>query len=121
VQIRVATPTDARAVAEIHVSAWRAAYRGIMPNALLDDLSVEKREGGWRSAIDHGEPQVLVAAEHSQMIGWVASANAATRINRPAPAKSGQFTCIPSIGRGVSDVPCGLRPARHYWIAALLA
>jgi ribosomal protein S18 acetylase RimI-like enzyme len=41
--IREATPADARSVAEIHVRAWRAAYRGQLPDDYLDGLSVEDR------------------------------------------------------------------------------
>ena len=87
VQIRTAAPTDARAVAEIHVAAWRAAYRGIMPNALLDDLSVEKREVSWRSAIERGEPQVLVAAEPSQIIDLSVDGTATAKPLSAAPAE----------------------------------
>jgi GNAT superfamily N-acetyltransferase len=43
VSIRAATVGDARAIAEIHVAGWRAAYRGQMPDALLDSLSVDER------------------------------------------------------------------------------
>jgi ribosomal protein S18 acetylase RimI-like enzyme len=46
--IRAATVDDARAIAEIHVAGWRAAYRGQMPDALLDSLSVDARTGKWR-------------------------------------------------------------------------
>jgi GNAT superfamily N-acetyltransferase len=38
-------------VAEIHVAGWQAAYRGQMPDALLDGLSVEKRTEHWRQRI----------------------------------------------------------------------
>lgn len=52
VTIRAATVDDARAIAEIHVAGWRYAYRGQMPDALLDALSVDKREGEWRGWIE---------------------------------------------------------------------
>jgi GNAT superfamily N-acetyltransferase len=42
-RIREAGPSDARPIAEIHVRAWRAAYRGQMPDEYLDALSVEDR------------------------------------------------------------------------------
>src|SRR6185503_6902264 len=38
--LREARAADARAIAEIHVAAWRAAYRGMMPDAYLASLSV---------------------------------------------------------------------------------
>lgn len=42
--------TDARAVAEVHVGAWRDAYRGQMSDATLDGLDVDAREDLWRRA-----------------------------------------------------------------------
>jgi len=51
VTIRAAVVDDARAIAQIHVDGWRAAYRGQMPDALLDGLSVDKRTEGWRKDI----------------------------------------------------------------------
>ena len=44
--IRLATLADARAIAELHVASWRAAYVGILPPAYLEGLSVEEREAG---------------------------------------------------------------------------
>jgi GNAT superfamily N-acetyltransferase len=49
--VRAATVLDARRIAEIHVAGWRAAYRGLMPDAVLDGLSVDEREGMWRRNI----------------------------------------------------------------------
>ena len=40
---RRAVETDAQAIAVVGVNAWRAAYRGIMPDALLDNLNIAER------------------------------------------------------------------------------
>jgi GNAT superfamily N-acetyltransferase len=48
VEVRRATIHDARGIAEAHVAAWQVAYRGILPDAVLDGLSVEGREATWR-------------------------------------------------------------------------
>jgi len=39
--IRTARFQDARQIAEVHVDSWRAAYREIVPDSLLEGLSVE--------------------------------------------------------------------------------
>lgn len=52
--VREANPGDARAIAEVHVRAWRAAYRGILAPQLLDDLSVSLREDTWTQALAPG-------------------------------------------------------------------
>jgi L-amino acid N-acyltransferase YncA len=49
--IRDAAPTDAPAIARIHVDSWRATYRGLMPDDLLDGLSYERRERQWVQTI----------------------------------------------------------------------
>jgi len=49
--IRAAVVDDARAIAQIHVDGWRAAYRGQMPDALLDGLSVDQRTEDRRRGI----------------------------------------------------------------------
>lgn len=41
--IREATALDAQALASVHVASWRAAYRGIIEDAYLDALSVDRR------------------------------------------------------------------------------
>jgi GNAT superfamily N-acetyltransferase len=40
---RPATPTDALAVARVHVRSWQEGYRGLLPDANLDALRPEER------------------------------------------------------------------------------
>jgi GNAT superfamily N-acetyltransferase len=49
--VRRATVDDAHAMADVHVRSWRAAYRGIVPQSILDALSVDRREAFWRDAV----------------------------------------------------------------------
>lgn len=68
VVIRAATLQDAAALAEIHVSAWRAAYRGHMPDAVLDGLSVEKRTSDWQQWLSEpGQGTTLVAEDGAEL------------------------------------------------------
>jgi ribosomal protein S18 acetylase RimI-like enzyme len=71
-QVRHASLKDAKGVAEIHVAAWQAAFKGVLPDEQLAALSVEKRQVFWREAIDLGEPQLLVATDADVIVGWVA-------------------------------------------------
>ncbi len=41
--IREAVLADAEGIARIHVEMWQHAYRGLMPDELLDGLTVEQR------------------------------------------------------------------------------
>jgi hypothetical protein len=44
--VRPATPDDADAIASVHVRSWQAAYRGIVPDAMLDALSIQRGPAG---------------------------------------------------------------------------
>ena len=69
-------PDDARAIAELHVRTWQVAYRGLMPDDVLDGLSVAQREQFWREATAAGRApvQVFVAAAGARVLGFCAVA-----------------------------------------------
>jgi L-amino acid N-acyltransferase YncA len=71
--IRAATADDARAIAEIHVAGWRWAYRGLVPDGLLDSLSVERREEMWRAGLARALPgwALFVAEREGEVLGFV--------------------------------------------------
>ena len=69
-QIRPATIADARRIAEIHVAAWRIAYRGQMPDAFLEKLDVEKRAAFWQTQLSSQSYGVSVAETDQQIIGF---------------------------------------------------
>jgi ribosomal protein S18 acetylase RimI-like enzyme len=49
--VRPAVPTDARAIAAVHVATWRDAYAGLLPDDLLDGLDVDERAETWRGRL----------------------------------------------------------------------
>jgi ribosomal protein S18 acetylase RimI-like enzyme len=52
--IRMAQVLDAEAIAHIRVAAWRAAYRGLMPDSYLNHADLEDREAEYlRSRLQH--------------------------------------------------------------------
>jgi GNAT superfamily N-acetyltransferase len=71
VKVRPARLEDARRVGEIHVETWRATYVGVMPQEVLDGLSVDDRERLWREWIPHGETEVFVAELDDEVVGFV--------------------------------------------------
>jgi len=61
----------------VHVRAWRVAYRGLLPDDLLDRLSVEDREESWRGILEDAgdESFTLVAIDgERQLVGFCAVA-----------------------------------------------
>ena len=50
-RVRPVVAADAERLGAVHVRAWQAAYRGLMPDAYLDALSVAERAQQWRTAL----------------------------------------------------------------------
>jgi ribosomal protein S18 acetylase RimI-like enzyme len=71
-RVRPALPDDAARIGEINVVAWRATYTGIVPQAILDGMTVEARTGWWRKRIeDPGERRVEVVEIDGTVEGYV--------------------------------------------------
>jgi GNAT superfamily N-acetyltransferase len=78
--IRTARLEDARQIAEVHVDSWRAAYRGIVPDSLLEGLSVEAWAERWQERLSRaGETTNLVLALGQSLIGLAAAGPARDR------------------------------------------
>jgi ribosomal protein S18 acetylase RimI-like enzyme len=75
-RIRAALPADAHAIARVHVQAWLETYRGLVPDAMLDALSVDRNAGMWEAALGHeqlGHEQhgvVQVAETEAGIVGF---------------------------------------------------
>ena len=80
--VRPARVDDASGVARVHVDGWRAAYRGLLPDSVLDGLSVEDRSDRWTrwiaasdeesqsaAAVAQGH-RMLVAEKDGGVVGW---------------------------------------------------
>src|SRR5438445_11537738 len=52
-RIRPATLDDAEAIAAVHVHGWKWGYRGLLPDAYLAAMSVDRRIEQWRSWLLH--------------------------------------------------------------------
>jgi ribosomal protein S18 acetylase RimI-like enzyme len=70
--VRRATVDDAAGIAVAHVASWKAAYRGLLPDQLLDNLSVT--HGQERMSNDLATPaprsDVFVATRHHAVAGF---------------------------------------------------
>lgn len=70
-RIRRAEPSDAREIAEVHIAAWRWAYRGLLPEATLAQLSVEDIEARWQKRLLGSRREVLVRTQDEKVVGFV--------------------------------------------------
>lgn len=68
--IRLATPADARAIAQVHVASWLSTYRGIVPDENLRKLNVDSRTLKWQEILAHPKPGTwdLVAVDDAGAI-----------------------------------------------------
>ena len=67
--VRRARLADVGSIAKIHVQTWREAYRGIIPQAYLDQLSVVSHERQWRRSLS-GDGWAFVAEWEHRIVGF---------------------------------------------------
>jgi GNAT superfamily N-acetyltransferase len=89
IDVRPANVNDAPAIARVHVESWQATYPGIVPQQILDNLSVERRLAGWsRLLASPGEARVWIGELDGRVVGFAGTA-------RPVD---------PAMGAGVAEL-----------------
>ncbi len=72
-EVRTAGVADAEAIARVQLAAWLEAYRGLVPDPVLDTLTLTELRSGWRQWIE-AEPEArltLVAqGKGGEVIGF---------------------------------------------------
>ncbi len=63
VQIRSAYPEDAAGIARVHVLSWQSAYQGLLPDSLLQGMSVEVRTRQWAEWLSQDKLEHFLVAE----------------------------------------------------------
>ncbi|WP_336923284.1 GNAT family N-acetyltransferase [Aquipuribacter sp. SD81] len=76
-ELRRADVDDAAGLARVHVRAWQAAYRGVMPDEALDALDVARRTEGWRRLLEGPHRAGLTVAAGPGLVLGFAHAGAA--------------------------------------------
>ena len=71
VEVRYAVLADAPAVANLHLIASRVLHEGVVPDAHWQATPPAKRVAFWKEAIEYGEPQVMVAEQGGEIVGFV--------------------------------------------------
>jgi GNAT superfamily N-acetyltransferase len=72
--IREAELADAGSIAQVHVASWHGAYRGIVPDEIIDARTVELRRSQWPSNLQQADRITLVACDEQGTVQGFASA-----------------------------------------------
>ena len=73
-RIREAQPGDASSLAAVHVTSWRAAYRGLLPQTYLAGLDTTQRSKGWQHILartDWPNAGTWLAEDDGAAVGFV--------------------------------------------------
>ena len=78
VLIRSGVVEDAAEASRMHAETWRTSYRGLVPDALLDQLAPTRWEDGWRRGFESMDPTraVRVAEIGGRIVGFVSAGRA---------------------------------------------
>jgi GNAT superfamily N-acetyltransferase len=96
--VRPAAPSDAADIAAVHVASWRAAYVGIVPQAILDRLSVERRQAFWTGRLeDPDETRTFVAVADGRVVGIAGTARPTDPEYSPGTAELETIYLLPEV------------------------
>ena len=93
-EVRAASVDDAEAVAAVHVRSWQGAYRGLIPDAYLDALSVRRRRAAWSRILaeaDLPRTGAFVLQDGLEVIGFT---HVAPTRDDDLPASTGEVTAL---------------------------
>ncbi|HEX3759983.1 MAG TPA: GNAT family N-acetyltransferase [Kofleriaceae bacterium] len=87
--VRQGVADDALAIAVVQVEGWRWAYRGLVPDAVLDAMSVDERTAIWRRVLSapDTESRVWLAERDGRVVGFAATAPAGDAGHPPGTGK----------------------------------
>jgi len=68
--VRRATVDDAEAIERIRVETWRATYRGLLPDGLIDQLQLNVERRRERLRVARPSELIFVAEEGADVVGF---------------------------------------------------
>jgi GNAT superfamily N-acetyltransferase len=90
--VRLARTSDVDDIARVQIAAWRTAYAGLLPQAVLDELDADDIAWEWgRALLQPGPHRLLVAIADA---GVVAGASAVGPATDPDATGSGEISLL---------------------------
>lgn len=70
-EIRYADISDAKELAKIHSSSWKIAYKGIVPDEVLENITLEKRQKYFEKALSDGLEEDAIIFKDNEAVGLI--------------------------------------------------
>lgn len=70
-KIRYADICDAKVLGKIHSRSWKVAYKGIVPNEILENITIEKRQKYFEKALTKGWEEDAIVFIDNEAVGFI--------------------------------------------------
>lgn len=70
-KIRCADVKDAGVLGKIHSESWKTAYKGIVPDSVLDNISADKRKKYFEKALSEGSEENYLVFSDDKAVGFM--------------------------------------------------
>lgn len=70
-KIRYADISDSRILGQIHSQSWKVAYKGIVPDEILNNITTEKRQKYFEKALTEGWEEDAIIYRDKKAVGLI--------------------------------------------------
>ena len=121
-----------RGLAECHIACWREAYRGLIPDHVLNAFDIDHRARQWERIRAQDPEPVLLALDQETVIGFAGAGPSrddppvAARELRAMYVRAAWYgtgladdlmrATIPGISRSAKERPGALLPTHSLWV-----
>lgn len=68
--IRLATADDAEAIAKVHIASWQEAYKDLLPQDRLAQMSLERSTNSWQQRLQAPQHMIFAAETDGKIVGF---------------------------------------------------
>ncbi|MFT4030309.1 MAG: GNAT family N-acetyltransferase, partial [Protaetiibacter sp.] len=126
IRVRAAVAADAEGVTSVHLRAWREAYTGLVPEAVLAAREANRadRVARWEQILGghspHGDERAFVAEQDGRIVGW-ATASDGRDDDAPYPNELDGLYILAEVygtgaGRLLLEAAVGVGTGAYLWV-----
>jgi GNAT superfamily N-acetyltransferase len=113
-QVRAAEPADVEAIVDLYLASWRAGYKGLLPDDVLETQVALRRSHDWLGAIESPSAAVILGMNGGHVAGVVEAREELSEAERDLPEVTMLYVAPSSWG---SPLAKELLTAGSSWIA----